>query len=114
MADLADDSRRRPARQQVIISNSPAIHLSLTKAMTPDTAAGNVTVVDDAVVPGDVVAGDVVTFPGRPGAVLVRMVRLGQGGFIFTVTPVGASAPQGTVTLTAGAVMRRHDHVPVS
>jgi hypothetical protein len=82
--------------------------------MTSVSAAGNVAVVDDAVLPGDVVTGDVVTFPGRPGAVLVRMVRLGQGGFIFTITPVGATAPERTVTLTARTVLRRHDHVPVS
>ena len=59
---------------------------------------------------GDVNAGDVVVLPGASTAVLVKMVRLGQGGFILTVAPVDDDRPQAEqlVTLTAGARLRKH------
>lgn len=50
---------------------------------------------------------------GRPArasiAVLVKMVRLGQGGFILTVAPVDDDRPQAEhlVTLTADARLRK-------
>jgi hypothetical protein len=61
--------------------------------------------VEDLVFAGDVNAGDVVVLPGASSAVMVKTVRLGQGGFIFTVAPVGDDRPQAEqlVTLTAGA-----------
>jgi len=37
---------------------------------------------------GDVHAGDVIVLPDARDAVLVKQVRLGQGGFILTVVPV--------------------------
>jgi hypothetical protein len=60
--------------------------------------------VEDLVFAGDVNAGDVVVLPGASSAVLVKTVRLGQGGFIFTVAPVGDDRPQAEqlVRLTAG------------
>jgi hypothetical protein len=66
--------------------------------------------VDDLVFAGDVNAGDVVELPGTSGAVVVKTVRLGQGGFILTVAPVGDDRIQAErlVTLTAGARLRRH------
>ena len=58
---------------------------------------------------GDVNAGDVVMLPGASSAVLVKTVRLGQGGFILTVAPVGDDRPQAEelVTLTATARLRK-------
>lgn len=58
---------------------------------------------------GDVNAGDVVVMPGASSAVLVKTVRLGQGGFIFTVAPIGDDRPQAEqlITLTAGARLRK-------
>lgn len=58
---------------------------------------------------GDVNAGDVVVLPGASSAVLVKAVRLGQGGFILTVAPVGDDRPQAEqlVTLTAAARLRK-------
>ena len=66
--------------------------------------------VEDLVFAGDVNAGDVVVLPGASSAVLVKTVRLGQGGFIFTVAPVGDDRPQAErlVTLTAGERLRKH------
>jgi hypothetical protein len=68
--------------------------------------------VEDLVFAGDVNAGDVVILPGASSAVLVKTVRLGQGGFIFTVAPVGDDRPQAEhlVTLTAGERLRKHGH----
>ena len=65
--------------------------------------------VEDVVFAGDVNAGDVVVLPGASSAVLVKTVRLGQGGFIFTVAPVGDDRPQAErlVTLTAGMRLRK-------
>jgi len=59
---------------------------------------------------GDVNAGDVVILPGASSAVLVKAVRLGQGGFVLTVAPVGDDRPQAEqlVTLTAAARLRKH------
>jgi hypothetical protein len=65
--------------------------------------------VDDLVFPGDVNAGDMVVLPGTSSAVLVKTIRLGQGGFIFTVAPVGDDRIQAErlVTLTAAARLRK-------
>jgi hypothetical protein len=60
--------------------------------------------VDDAILAGDVDAGDVVVLPHAGDEVLVKRVRLGQGGFILTVAPVGDDRPEAErlVTLTTG------------
>jgi hypothetical protein len=65
--------------------------------------------VEDVVFVGDVNAGDVVMLPGASSAVLVKTVRLGQGGFILTVAPVGDDRPlaEELVTLTATARLRK-------
>ncbi|HEV2934199.1 MAG TPA: hypothetical protein VGY96_13785 [Streptosporangiaceae bacterium] len=57
---------------------------------------------DDVILAGDVDAGDVVVLPDASDEVLVKRVRLGQGGFIFTVAPVGDDRPEAErlVTLT--------------
>jgi hypothetical protein len=66
--------------------------------------------VEDVVFAGDVNAGDVVVLPGTSSAVVVKMIRLGQGGFIFTVAPVGDDRPEAErlVTLTAAVRLRKH------
>lgn len=58
----------------------------------------------------DVNVGDMVVLPGASSAVLVKTVRLGQGGFVFTVAPVDDDRPQAErlVTLSAGARLRVH------
>lgn len=65
---------------------------------------------ENVVFAGDVNAGDVVVLPGASSAVLVKTVRLGRGGFILTVAPVGDDRPQAErlVTLTAAARLRKH------
>ena len=72
--------------------------------------SGSVNNVDDVVLAGDVDAGDVIVLPDASDAVLVKKVRLGQGGFILTVAPVGDDRPQAEqlVTLTAAARLRKH------
>ena len=57
---------------------------------------------EDEIFASDVNAGDVVVLPGASAEVLVKQVRLGQGGFIFTVAPVGDDRPEAErlVTLT--------------
>jgi hypothetical protein len=57
---------------------------------------------------GDVAAGDVIVLPDARDAVLVKQVRLGQGGSILTVVPVGHDRPgtERLVTLTAGIRLR--------
>ena len=64
---------------------------------------GTVCIVDDVILAGDVDAGDVIVLPDASDAVLVKKVRLGQGGFILTVAPVGDDRPEAesVVTLTA-------------
>jgi hypothetical protein len=51
----------------------------------------------------------VIVLPDARDAVLVKQVRLGQGGFILTVTPVGDDKPEAErlVTLTAGIRLRK-------
>jgi hypothetical protein len=43
---------------------------------------------------GDVDVGDVIVLHGSAEQVLVAMVRLGQGGLIFTVTSADGGAPE--------------------
>jgi hypothetical protein len=65
--------------------------------------------VEAIILAGDVSAGDVIVLPGAPDAVLVKQVRLGQGGFILTVAPVDDDRPgtERPVTLTAGIRLRK-------
>jgi hypothetical protein len=65
--------------------------------------------VEDVILAGDVDAGDVIVLPNGGREVLVKRVRLGQGGFIFTVAPVGDDRPEAErlVTLTAEIRLRK-------
>jgi hypothetical protein len=70
---------------------------------------GIVAFVEAIILAGDVAAGDVILLPGARDRVLVKQVRLGQGGFILTVVPAdndGAGAER-LVTLTAGIRLRK-------
>jgi len=69
---------------------------------------GTVNNVDDVVLAGDVEAGDVVVLPDAGDAVLVKKVRLGQGGFILTVAPVGDDRPEAERLVTLTTEMRLH------
>ena len=69
---------------------------------------GTVNNVDDVVLAGDVEAGDVVVLPDAGDAVLVKKVRLGQGGFILTVAPVGDDTPEAERLVTLTTEMRLH------
>ena len=53
---------------------------------------------------GDINAGDVIVLSDARDAVLVKQVRLGQGGFILTVVPADDDSPgaERLVTLTTG------------
>ena len=68
-----------------------------------------VLIVEAIILAGDVVAGDRIVLPGAKGAVLVKQVRLGQGGFILTVVPAEDNRPdtERLVTLTAEIRLRR-------
>jgi len=65
--------------------------------------------VEAIILAGDVDAGDVIVLPDARDAVLVKQVRLGQGGFILTVAPVDDDGPEAErlVTLTAWTRLRR-------
>jgi len=65
--------------------------------------------VEDVIPAGDVDVGDVIVLPDASDPVLVNMVRLGQGGLIFTVTSASTDAPEEErpVKLTAEVRLRR-------
>jgi hypothetical protein len=65
--------------------------------------------VEERVLPGDLDAGDVIMLPGAGHELLVKAVRLGQGGFILTVAPAGEDAAEAErlITLTAVTQLRK-------
>jgi hypothetical protein len=52
--------------------------------------------VEEEVLPGDLDAGDVIMLSGAGHELLVKAVRMGQGGYILTVTPI-AICPRGAL-----------------
>jgi hypothetical protein len=71
-------------------------------------AAGIVLPVEDVIQAGDVDVGDVIALPGADEAVLVRMVRLGQGRLIFTVTSASGDSPEQERAVRMTTEVRRH------
>jgi hypothetical protein len=69
---------------------------------------GTVYIVDDEFLAGDVDTGDVIVLPGARHPVLVKKIRLGQGGFILTVAPVGDDRPEAERLVTLTAEIRLH------
>jgi hypothetical protein len=65
--------------------------------------------VEAIILAGDIAAGDVIVLPDAQDAVLVKQVRLGQGGFILTVVPADddKAGAERLVTLTAGIRLRK-------
>jgi hypothetical protein len=65
--------------------------------------------VEDVIQAGDVDVGDLIVLPGSDEQVLVAMVRLGQGGLIFTVTSADGGPPEQErlVKLTAEVRLRK-------
>ncbi len=70
--------------------------------------SGTVNIVEDVVLAGDVDAGDVIVLPDAHDAVLVKQVRVGQGGFILTVAPVGDDRPEAERLVTLTTEIRLH------
>ena len=63
----------------------------------------------ETVLAGDQNAGDVIALPDADGQVVVELVRLGPGGFVLTVSAVGAApAERCVVTLTAATRVNRN------
>jgi hypothetical protein len=69
---------------------------------------------DDLIIAGDVHTGDLVVLPEDTDPVLVKRVRVGQGGFILTVAPVGDDRPEAErlVTLTTQMRLRKYGRHP--
>lgn len=64
---------------------------------------------EEEILPGDLDAGDIIKLPGSADELLVKAVRLGQGGFLLTVSPADGdtSRAERVVTLTAAVYLRR-------
>jgi hypothetical protein len=71
--------------------------------------------VNEEVLPGDVGVGDIIALPGADEGLVVRRVRLGQGGFIFSVSAPDdpSSEVVRQVTLTARTPLQRLGRVHV-
>jgi len=65
--------------------------------------------VEEEVLPGDLDAGDVIMLSGAWHELLVKAVRMGQGGYILTVTPIDDDTPgvEQLITLTATTHLRK-------
>ena len=91
------------------------MHCAFYAWLTTTDPTGSVGYVNDEVLPGDIVAGDIVALPGADENLLVRTVRLGQGGFIFSVSAADDHSPESVyqVTLTARTRLQRLGRVHV-
>jgi hypothetical protein len=91
------------------------MHSAFRTWLTTAHPVGSVVFVNDEVLPGDVGVGDIIALPGADKGLLVRKVRLGQGGFIFSVSAADdpSSESVSEVTLTARTQLRRLGRVHV-
>jgi hypothetical protein len=89
------------------------MHRPFDSRLTTTNATSSVTYVNEEVLPGDVVVGDIIAIPGAAENVLVRTVRLGQGGFIFSVSAASDPSSESVyqVTLTAQTRLQRRGRV---
>lgn len=64
---------------------------------------------EDVIQAGDVDVGDVIVLPGSDEQFLVAMVRLGQGGLVFTVRSAdgGSAEEERLVKLTTEVRLRK-------
>ena len=64
---------------------------------------------EEEILPGDLDTGDVIMLAGGGDELLVKAVRLGQGGFILTVSPADDDTPgtERLITLTVATRVRR-------
>lgn len=68
--------------------------------------------VADAAFPGDLNPGDVISLPDMDGDMVVDAVRLGQGGFVLTVSAPGSEpGAERVITLTAGTRVSRRGKI---
>jgi hypothetical protein len=69
-----------------------------------------------AAFPGDLNPGDVIALPDEGSEVVVETIRLGQGGFVLTVSAVGDAASEAAyvITLTASTRVFRRGRWPGS
>ena len=58
----------------------------------------------EAILPGDLSAGDLIALSGQDDELVVRAIRLGRGGFLVTVSDLKSPSPgtERIITLTAG------------
>ncbi len=72
--------------------------------------------VEDSVLPGDLEAGDVIALADEGDGLLVKAVRLGQGGFVLTVSPADGRASEGDrqITLTVATRLHKRGRVPLT
>ncbi len=64
----------------------------------------------EAILPGDLSAGDLIALSGQDDELVVRAIRLGRGGFLVTVSDLKSPSPgtERIITLTAGTRVFRH------
>jgi len=63
--------------------------------MTPVITIAIVLIVNELTRPGDLEAGDVIALPDELGRIMIRAVRLGQGRFVLTISPIDGAGPWG-------------------
>jgi hypothetical protein len=75
--------------------------------VTSATLGGSVRSVADTVFPGDLNPGDVIALPDATRELIVKMVRLGRGGFLITVSESSTPTVDTVVVLTTWTPVER-------
>jgi hypothetical protein len=85
------------------------VHYEFSVRLTFTKPTGSVAFVADEILAGDIEVGDLIALSAGTEDLLVRAVRLGQGGFIVSVSSAGdpSGSSVGQVTLTAGTQLLR-------